>query len=203
MKTKRITIAALAFAASCAGMHGHDHEVAWVDFGPDPTMNPEFLAAWMAGAVPGAEHAELAKGVGHYRVEGMYRESPEGSPVPMSATADVEMILGGRFLLEHFHSEIKGEPFEGVMLMGFDNLAGEYWSLWIDNMSTAAMLSTGTEVADGHIVLHGTVRDPLTPTGRPLRIETEHRSDNTSTMSMYDWTPDGAEWKVMELNYRR
>jgi hypothetical protein len=204
MKTMRITTAALALlAASCAGMHGHDHEVAWVDFGPDPMMNPEFLAASMASATPGAAHAELAKGVGHYRVEGVHWTSPDAAPVPMTATADVEMILGGRYMLEHFHSEFMGEPFEGMLLMGFDNLAGEYWSLWIDNSSTVGMLSTGTEVSDGRIVMTGLARDPMTPKGRPMRLETVQGADGAFTMRMFDSTPDGREWKVMEMTYRR
>jgi hypothetical protein len=201
----RITIAALALlAGSCAAMndHGH-HEVVWVDYGPDPMQNPEFNAARMQAMMPGEVHAELAKGVGHYQVDMRMWMAPGTEPMPMPCTANVEMILGGRYLKQEFKGNFMGEEFEGLMLMGYDNLTDEYWSLWIDNMRTGYSLSIGREDENGNQVMNGWMRDPRTPQGRPLRSVTVPGENGSFVVHMYDSLPDGGEFEVMEMTYRK
>ena len=201
----KLSIACVALlAASCAGMHGHDHhEVVWMDYGPDPMTSPEYSAAMMQAMTPGEVHAELAKGVGHYTVDMKMWMAPDTEPMPMQATANVEMILGGRYLRQEYKSEFMGMPFEGQMLMGFDNLTGEYWSLWIDNMSTGYSLSNGHDDAEGNTVMSGWMRDPMTPHVRPFRSVTVQGENGSFVVHMYDTLPDGGEFQVMEMTYTR
>ena len=197
MKT---TIACLALlAASCAT--GSDVE--WVDYGENPALNPDYLAASRTSAMPGEAHAELAKGVGNYEVKGRYWVSPDQPPMETTARATVEMILGGRYLLQHYESSFQGAPYNGVMLMGHDNLNDEYWSLWIDSTSTGYSLSRGRDTADGAIELAGELRDPTTPGGRPYRTLIRRQDDGSFTLSMFDTRRDGSEFQVMELTYRK
>lgn len=197
MKT---TIACLALlAASCAS----EGDVEWVDYGENPALNPDYLATSMAYATPGDAHAELAKGVGDYEVSGRYWVAPDQPPLETMASAKVEMILGGRYLLQHYESTFRGDPYKGVMLMGHNNLSDEYWSLWIDSSSTGFSLSTGHETPDGAIELAGRLRDPMTPDGRPYRTVIRRQDDGSFTLSMFDTRPDGAEFQVMELTYRK
>ncbi len=186
--------------ASCASSH---KKVEWRDFGADPAMNPDYLNAAMAAAMPGEPHAEFAKGVGTYDVTGKMWSAPGGPAATMNAEATVEVILDGRYLLEHFSSTFQGMPFKGVLLMGYDNVAQQYWNLWIDSMSTGYSLATGEEDAEGAIAMAGTMRDVMTPKGRPYRSVTRHDADGSFTVSMYDSLPDGSEFQVMELNYRK
>jgi hypothetical protein len=200
----RLTIACLALlAASCAGMHGHDHEIEWVDYGDDPAMSPEFMNAQMRAGTPGEEHAELAKGVGHYAVSGRRWMAADQPPMEFQATSNVEMILDGHYLQESMRGQVMGMDFEGRMILGFDNLTGEYWNVWVDNTSTGRAVSTGHEREDGAIEMTGLMRDPLTPNGRPFRTVTSTEADGAFTMRMYDAMPDGGEFLVMELVYTR
>ena len=199
----------LLLTSSCAAIHsthdahhGHDGDkVHWVDYGEDPMANPEFMNAMMQAGTPGPQHAELAKGVGHYRVETHYWMGPDQPAMPMDATANVEMILDGRYMVQEWKSDFMGMPFEGRLIMGFNNLTQEYWSLWIDSSSTGYSISTGKENENGDIVLHGMMHDPLTPHGRPYRSVSTQAQDGDFMFTMYDSTPDGGEFKVMEMKY--
>jgi hypothetical protein len=113
------------------------------------------------------------------------------------------MILDGRYLLQHYESSFQGEPYKGVMLLGHDNLTQEYWSLWIDSLSTGYSLARGRETPDGAIELKGELQNPLTPAGRPFRTVIRHAHDGSSTLSMFDTRADGSEFQVMELTYRK
>jgi len=206
MKSTILCLALLA--ASCAAQPS---EVEWADYGDTPELNPDFMAAWMAAVTPGQQHAEFAKGVGSYNVSGQIWMSPGEPPMTMKATATVEMILGGRYLLQHYESSFQGEEFKGVMLMGYDNLAQQYWSLWIDSRSTGYSLSTGTETG-GVIELEGSMRDPNSPKGRPYRTVIRSAGAESGsaapyagafTMTTYDTARDGSEVKVMELTYTK
>lgn len=196
----RTTIACLGLlATSCATGEG----VEWVDYGENPALNPDYLEASRAAAMPGEAHAELEQGVGTYEVTGRYWVAPGQPPLETKARATVEMILDGRYLLQHYESSFQGAPYNGLMLMGHDNLNGEYWSLWIDSTSTGYSLSRGRETPDGAIELDGTLRDPTTPAGRPYRTVIRHQDDGSFTLSMYDTRRDKSEFQVMELTYRK
>jgi hypothetical protein len=197
---KRTIVCLALLAASCAA---HPNEVEWADYGVTPELNPDYMAAWMAAVTPGEPHAELAKGVGSYTVSGQTWMASGQPPMPMEATATVEMILDGRYLLQHYESSFQGQTFKGVMLMGYDNLTEEYWNLWIDSMSTGYRLATGRAGEDGAIELHGSMRDPNTPEGRPYRTVMQEAGEDAFVLIMYDTLRDGSEMKVMELTYRK
>ena len=44
----------------------------------------------------------------------------------------------------NFKGEMFGQPFEGLQLIGFDNMQQKYVTLWIDNSSTFFFMTTGT-----------------------------------------------------------
>lgn len=192
------------FLSSCAGMNQPgENGIEWVDFGEDPMTSPEFGAAMALAATPSEAHAEMARDVGHYRVEGLSWMAPGADPLPMEATANLELILGGRYLMQSFASDFMGMPYEGVLLMGHDNLSEEYWSLWIDNMSTGYSISSGTLNDEGNVEYSGVMRDIYTPSGRPSRTVMEHHEDGSFTIRMFDSVPGGGEFKVMEMTYSR
>jgi hypothetical protein len=69
---------------------------------------------------------------------------PEAEPMLSEGTAHRTMELGGRVVEEVVESSMMGQPFEGIGRTGYDNLTGEWWSTWTDNMSTGLMTMTGT-----------------------------------------------------------
>ena len=195
------TLAALTLACSftsCA-LGGVD----WVDYGDNPEENPKYLEDMMAAGTPGAAHKSLAAAVGTFSVEGKMWNSPGSESMPMQATAKTVAVLGGRYIVEEFKSSFMGQPFEGRLTRGYDNVTKRYWSHWCDSMSTGYSLSHGTETKPGTIELVGTTYDILTPKGRTARMSTHVTGDGTYTMKMFDTRQGGGEFQVMELNYTR
>jgi hypothetical protein len=56
----------------------------------------------------------------------------------------VTSILGGRFIMMKYSGTMMGQPFEGIQIVGYDNMQGKYLTFWIDNSSTAFFLLSGT-----------------------------------------------------------
>jgi Protein of unknown function (DUF1579) len=192
------------------GEHAHagqDHDghgkVHWKDWGDDPMANPEFMAAWMAAATPGESHAEIAKAAGEWNVDQVMYMGPDQDGIPGKATTSSRMVLGGRVLIEEYNSEFQGMPMEGLLLLGYDNIQQEYWSIWLDNFSTWPSMVTGKRDADGKVNAKGLMHDISTPGGRPYRHVSWMEGDDTARAEMFDSLPDGSEFKVMEFTYKR
>ena len=98
-----------------------------------------------------------------------------------------------------------GMPFRGMGIVGYDNFAKKYNSLWIDNMSTMFFLQTGTASEDGKLItMEGTYDDIFTGVKNKVSKTIIRVKDNNSrVMEMYDSTPDGEEYMSMELTYTR
>ena len=171
-------------------------------YGDDPMSNPDFMAAMTEFATPGEQHAQLLKSVGDWEAKGSMW-MPNGAEIPMTAKATFKSILQGHYVVQDYSSEFMGMPFEGMMLMGFDNLAGEYFSIWLDNWGTSYSLTRGAAQEGSEIELIGEMRDPITPDGRRLRTTSNYISDDEMIFSMFDTRPDGSEMKIMELTYTR
>ena len=165
-------------------------------------MNALMMQTMLLGN-PGAPHEALAGHAGAWQVTGKSFFGPGGEAMEMVATAEVEMVLGGRVQIERFRSDFQGMPFEGMLLAGFDNLRQEHWHIWIDSFSTGYSAAWGGPREDGVLEFHGTLQDPMTPEGRPSRTEIAQHGDDRYTMTMFDTLPDGTEWVAMELDYRR
>lgn len=163
----------------------------------------EMMAAMQEAGTPGEPHAHLAKTAGSWKTSTTMWTAPDAEPVQGEGKVERKMILDGRVLVENFHGDMMGMPFEGMAFTGYDNTAGKYWSVWMDNMSTASYPSEGT-CADDHSTCTFTMTgtDPLTGNTMTWRIETETIGDDSEKMTMYE-TRDGAEFKSMEMVYER
>ncbi len=185
--------------ASCQST---EQEITWVDYGEVPMANPSFLTDWMATGAPGEEHQRMASLAGDWTVSGRMWMTPDAEPEPSSATATSRLILGGRYLLQEYKSEFAGMPYEGLLIQGYDNIKQEYFSIWMDNMSTVPAFSHGERI--GSVTdLEGVMRDVLTPSGRPMRTVVTEVSTDEFTMEMYDSLKDGTKFRTMELTYTR
>ncbi len=153
--------------------------------------------------LPGEKHAALMKTAGEWDATGHMWMSDGADPIPVTATAHTEAILGGRYVVQEYSSAFMGQPFQGVMLMGYDNVLEEYFSVWVDSMGTGRSITSGNMDETGDLQMTGQLRDVLTPDGRPWRLTTRYVSDDEMQFLMYDSKPDGEDWKVMELTYTR
>lgn len=168
----------------------------------DPTVE-ELTEAWMRAATPGAEHRALDAFVGTWNATLTYWMAPDAPPEVSKGTMVNEWILDGHHLVQHFHGEMAGMPFEGVGTWGFDVAAGEYYGTWQDSMSTSLMVSRGPRSKDGKVFeMVGTNTNPIT--GEPAQSDEIITIDsrNRHTMQMFE-TRGLQRVKTMEIVYDR
>ncbi len=186
----------LVFGAACASTNGGGSHA--------EALNPEAeMEAMLLLGAPGEAHAELAEQVGSWTTSMKSYMEPGQPPMVTPGQADISAILGGRVILEHYSCDFMGMPFEGRLIQGYDNLSNEYWTIWVDNMTTGYSLSRGTKRTDGALVLNGVMKDMRTPDGRPTRSVIVRHGPDAANFKMYDTGPDGAEFLMMEIDYTR
>lgn len=169
-------------------------------------MPPEMQAmmeAWEKAMTPGPQHAMLMEQAGDWKYTLTYwmPGSEEGST--STGTAMREALHGGRTLQEILTGEWMGETFKGIALTGYNNVTGEYWSTWIDNMSTGVILLQGSSDEEAKtLTLEGEVPDPMGGTMQ-MRIVQKTESADHEHHEFYERKGDDAWHKSMEIVYER
>ena len=157
------------------------------------------MEAWMKGATPGDEHAAIAKSAGTWKATVKAWTAPGAEPMVSEGIFKRQMMLGGRVLEENYESNMMGMPFNGHSLLGFDNVSGRWWTIWVDNMSTGPMIMWGDwDEQEKAYVYTGQTPDPVR--GRLIEMKTivRHVSDDEEKLEMYDMT-GGEAIKTMEI----
>lgn len=163
------------------------------------------MEAMMAAMAPGPQHAMLASQAGTWSLTMTIWGEPGAPPQTSTGSAERAMLFGGRVLEERVSAELMGMPFEGRAHTGYDNLTGEWWSTWMDNMGTGVTMMKGTVDEDTHTVTwEGEMSDPMAGGKRPMRIVTRHEGDDKVVSEFYWPGPGGGDMvKSMEIVYER
>ena len=166
------------------------------DAGNAPAMSPEeqaMMEKWMEYATPGAHHEHLAKKVGTWDLEISHWMAPGAPPETSVATAEISMILGDRYLLEHVQGTTMGMPFEGFGVTGYDNALKVYQNIWIDNFGTGMMTGDAKIVGDDKMEGWSELIDPMT--GGPMKMHSvgTDMGDDKFMFEMFTVMPDGSE----------
>ena len=160
--------------------------------------------AWMRYMTPGEEHAQLAKRAGEWNFQGKMWPYPGLPAEEFEGTSSIKSVMGGRYLFEEAVSEFQGQKFQGFGISGFDNLTHEYVGTWIDNMGTGITRFRGTASTDGKVIHYtGEHPDLFNDRYKTVRSVETITDDDNFVVSMYDTTPDGQEFKMMEMSYTR
>lgn len=171
-----------------------------------PSLSPE-MAEMMQKAeavgMPGKPHQVLEPLVGSWDVEVKSWMAPDAPPVLSKGSAEAKWIMGGRFVREDFQSEFMGKPYEGMAVLGFDNLKQKYGHVWIDSFSTAIYFTEGTSADDGkEFIFAGESECPMTEKPQKMKHIIRILNEDEHVLEMYN-TTDGANIKVMEITYTR
>lgn len=198
-----------SFATACFLVFGSLHAAEVAAATPDappampalpPGVTPEAMQAMMASMAPGPRHAELAKQVGEWDTE--CEQFMPGMPVQKTkGSATITLIMNGRFLHEEFKGTMMGQPFEGLMLLGYDNNLKRYDSMWIDSMGTGMMVSHGK--GDDPSELAGSFYCPMAGKEISARLVTKIVNDDKHIFEMHAPGPDGKESLMMRITYNR
>ena len=154
-------------------------------------------------ATPGEPHKLFAGLAGSWTTTTKEWMEPGKPPTESTGTADMRMLLDGRFLYQEYNSQMMGQPFSGIGIDGYDNLRKKYVTAWVDTMGTGIFMMEGTASADGKtITLKGSHPEPGGGhmSHRAIWKIVDH---DTQTFDMYGAHHGGKEKKLLEITYSR
>jgi len=170
-------------------------------------MSPEMQAqmdAWRKVAAPGEHHKHLDAYAGNWKIHTKFWMDANQPPEESDGKAENTWVLGGRFLQQRYKGESMGEPFEGLGFLGYDNAAGEYSSLWMDNHGTMMGLASGTCSDGGKVhAWTGSYLDPATGATKSYRSVSRTEDATHYVFEMHETGPDGKEHKSFEIRHER
>lgn len=170
---------------------------------PERQMDPA-MEAWLKYASPGEHHKHLEALVGTWDAKTKFWPAPDAPVQASSGLAKNSSILDGRFVQVTYQSEFMGQPFSGMGFMGYDNYQQKYVDVWIDTMGTMMMTSEGTCDGSGKVItMRGEYADPMSGGGKSVRSVYRFVDPNEYVLEMYDTTPEGKEFKSLEITHTR
>jgi uncharacterized protein DUF1579 len=167
-------------------------------------MDPQaMMEMYQKLATPGEPHKLFAGLAGSWTTTSKEWMEPGKPPTESTGTAEMKMLLDGRFLYQEFTGNMMGQPFSGVGIDAYDNMTKKYVTAWIDTMGTGIFMMEGTASADGKtITLKGSHPEP--GGGKMThRAVWKIVDNNTQTFDMYGAHHGGKEMKVLEITYTR
>lgn len=161
------------------------------------------MKAWLAYMTPGENHTILAKDVGSWKTEMSMYEDPNSAAVKSAGTAEISMILGGRYQQSIYKGDMGGMPFEGISIVGFDNTKKIFVNSWIDNLGTGLMVMEGKWDTPGKKITYtGKTVDPVTGKEIKVRQVLTIEDEKSQYMEMF-MVENGKEYKSLELKMTR
>jgi hypothetical protein len=147
---------------------------------------------------PGSVHQMMAESAGEWTSEITMWMNPTQSPLKSDVSCSNEMIMGGRYLKSSQKGNMMGMPFEGMMLLGYDNAKKIFTAVWYDNFGTGTTVSTGTyNDQDSTLTLNGAMVDPATGNDIKYRETMKFIDKDHQILTMYV-NQDNQEFKNME-----
>jgi hypothetical protein len=168
-----------------------------------PPEQKAAMEAMMKAGAPGEEHKKLSNLTGKWNAKVTMWMDPAAPPQVSRGTSTNKWILGGRWVQQTFSGKFMGRPFSGIGYTGYDNIKKQYVSTWMDDMSTAVMVSMGSASDDKTYEFSSTVDDPMTGKPAEVKVKTTVVDDDHHVMEMWGPAPDGKMYKMMEITYSR
>lgn len=166
-------------------------------------MDEQMQEAWMRSGVPNEHHARLLELVGVWDARATFWMGPDEPPISSDGECVNEGILGGRWLSMRYTCDFMGMPYEGTGVMGFDTIAGEYVSNWMDSMCTQMMVHRGKPGADARrIEMSGSAVDPMGVEAATRHVTTIHSADR-HTYEMFRAPREQPEFRSGIIEYTR
>lgn len=167
-------------------------------------MDPQaMMELWKKLATPGEPHKLFAGLTGSWTTTTKEWMEPGKPPTESTGTAEMKMLLDGRFLYQEYNGQMMGQPFSGIGIDAYDNMTKKYVTAWMDSMGTGIFIMEGTASPDGKMItLKGSHPEP--GGGKMThRAVWKIVDDNTQTFDMYGTHHGGKETKMLEITYQR
>ena len=170
-----------------------------------PALDEAMMARMKDYATPNENHKILQAFVGNWNATTKSWTDAKSEPMVSEGKSETQWILGGRFLQEKFTGTFMNEPYEGMGIIGYDNIKKQYEYLWFDNMGTSiAKIEAQYDLATKTFAETGEVSCPMTGAERALRGKVTLIDDNHCLQEFFMTDPKtGEEFKSMEISYTR
>ena len=170
----------------------------------ESAMSPEMMKA-MELMAPNENHLVLQQFVGDWEYTGTFKMSHDAPIQTMTGTMKNTMVHDGRFLKQVIEGPWMGAKFEGWGFTGYDNVKEEYVAMWLDNMATGIMASSGDyDASTKTLNLKGEHSCAMSgEKDRYYRSEWIILDDDHSVYKSYTLNPKGEEFMSMEIQYTR
>lgn len=171
--------------------------------GQKPMDQQAMMELWKKLATPGEPHKLFASLAGSWTTQTKEWMEPGKPPTESTGTAEMKMLLDGRFLYQEYNAQMMGQPFSGIGIDAYDNMSKKYVTAWMDTMGTGIFVMEGAASADGKtITLKGSHPEP--GGGKMThRAVWKIVDNNTQTFDMYGAHHGGRERKMLEISYTR
>ena len=164
----------------------------------------EMMKKWHEMATPGEAHKVLEHFIGDWDYTVKWWNAPGTEPEISTGDNESKWIMGGRFIESEAEGTSMGQKFEGMGIIGYDNVKKEYTSVWVDSMSPGMMTATGSYDAEkNQLIETGSYTDPMTGQEKSFRGVTTIIDKDNHTFEFYTEGPDGKEFRQMEITYKR
>lgn len=161
------------------------------------------MAAYAAAAAPGPQHEAMASMAGKYEAKVKSWMDPTAPPIESTGSAEFKMILGGRYLVQHYTGAMMGQRFEGMGITAYDKVQDKVVDAWVDNMGTGILVMKGSFDEAGKVLSSsGSAVDPVTGEEVGYRSVTTMVSDAEHRFEMFMSQGD-QEMQVLEITYTR
>jgi hypothetical protein len=152
---------------------------------------------------PSAEHEQMAREAGMWDAEIKMWHTADSEPMVSKGT-ETNKMFGQYWLLSEFKSNFGGQPYEGRGQFGYDPVAKKCVGSWIDTMTPYAQKMEGNYDAKTHTLTMNTeYRDPMTGKMAKGKNVTKYVDNNTKTFEIYGPSPEGVQYKMLEITYKR
>jgi Protein of unknown function (DUF1579) len=168
-----------------------------------PMDQQAMMELWKQLGTLGEPHKQFAALAGSWTTTTKEWMEPGKPPMESTGTAEMKMLLDGRFLYQEFNGQMMGQPFNGIGIDAYDNMRKKYVTAWMDSMGTGIFFMEGTASRDGRtITLRGSHPEPgggkMTHRAIWKIIDTDNQ-----TFDMYGAHHGQKEMKMMEIVYTR
>jgi len=149
---------------------------------------------------PGRFHALLKPLEGRWDARIFYRLKSGTPPERVRGEAEFEWVLGGRFLQQTVDGKGAAGAYEGLGLLGHDNVVGKYVGVFADSMNSSLTFSEGRVSSGGTVFTFEVESSSALSGGRDVL---EGRLEIQTTRSLlYQVFGKGGE-EILRIEYQR
>lgn len=153
---------------------------------------------------PGPHHDLLKRFLGTWDTE--FRVTLSGSQTPAEkGTATFSWLIEGRWIQQQSTGSVMGNPTQGFMIIGYDNLKMSYATVTVGNVDTAMLTAEGDLDPTGKaLITYGTLDEYLTGEhDKMVKYVWRFVSDDKLVFEVHDLPIGESNTKVVEITYNR